>query len=232
LACPHRIGKIDVNVKKGDRDVPRRRLSTPGPTPKTHNNNDPGVISRKSNLKQVTMSMSMPFFLDSSTLSIFYSDEQISSLSLPAKKYRIHISNLLANIAVETLSEEFDWDIYDIVMDPSVGNRASSTQCWLKNPSHEREVDDFVQRWNEKAFKGSIIQCVKEEDELELCNKFQFGRCSKSSDECHWEHVPCTADGTCSLTCPYGHELGMKPERNSPNSKSNFLLIKYSNRIL
>jgi hypothetical protein len=62
LAAPHRIGKIDVDVKKGDRDVPRRRSRTPGPTLKSDSdNNNPGVISKKSNLKQVTMSMSMAF---------------------------------------------------------------------------------------------------------------------------------------------------------------------------
>jgi hypothetical protein len=64
LASPHRIGQIDVNVKKGDRTMPRRRSLTPGPTPRTHNNNNPEVTPKKSNLKQVTMSMSMPFFLE------------------------------------------------------------------------------------------------------------------------------------------------------------------------
>jgi len=165
--------------------------------------------------------MSTPFFFNSSVLSIFYSDEQISCLSLPLKKYRIHVTNLPANTDAETLSEEFDWDIYDIVMDPSTANRALPTQCWLKNANNEREVDDFVRRWNRKTVGVSIIQCEKEEDEFELCNKFQFGRCPKSSDVCHWEHVPCTARGTCSSTCPYGHELGMKPEHDSSNSKSN-----------
>ncbi len=157
--------------------------------------------------------------MNSSILSIFYSDEQISCLSLPAKKHRIHITNLPANIDAETLSEKFTWDIYDIVMDPLAGHQASPTQCWLKNPFNEKEVNDFVQRWNRKTIGESIIQCEKEEDELELCNKFQFGRCSKSSDECHWEHVPCTAEGTCSLTCPYGHKFGVKSKHNSSNSK-------------
>jgi len=113
-------------------------------------------------------------------------------------------------------------------MDSSVSEPASLTQCWLKNANNETEVDNFVQYWNGKAIGGSIIQCEKEEDELELCNKFQFGQCSKSSDECHWKHVPCTAKGTCSSACPYGHAFGMKLEHDFSNSKSNFQLIKYS----
>ncbi len=233
LNSPHRIGRIDVSVRKGDRDVPRRRSPTPGPTPKTDNNNRSGVISKKSNLKQVTMSMSMPFFLYSSVLSRFcYSDEQITCLNLPEKKYCIHITNLPANIDAETLSDEFNWDIYNIVMDLSVGDWNSPTQCWLKNANDETEVDKFVQDWNRKVIRGSHIQCEKEEDELELCNKFQFGRCQKSSNECHWEHVPCTAQGNCASTCPYGHEFGMKLKGDPPIGKSKFQLIKYNSRIL
>jgi hypothetical protein len=201
--------------------------------PKTDNNNHSGVISKKFNLKQVTMSMSMSFFLYSSVLSrCCCSDEQITCLNLPVKKYCIHITNLPANIDAETLSEKFNWDIYNIVMDPSVGDRASSTQCWLKNVDHESELDGFIRYWNMKVIRGSIIQCEKEEDALELCNKFQFGRCRKSSGECHWEHVECTAQGNCASTCPYGHKFGMKPERDSPIGKSNFQFIKYNSRIL
>ncbi|CAF3452662.1 unnamed protein product [Rotaria sp. Silwood1] len=120
----------------------------------------------------------------------------------------------------ETLSEIFDWDIYDIIMDPFASDPISSTQCWLKNANHEREVDDFVQRWNGESIEESIIQCEKEEDALELCNKFRIGRCQKSRDECHWDHILCTAEGTCASTCPYGHKLGMKSEHDSPSSIS------------
>jgi hypothetical protein len=117
-------------------------------------------------------------------------------------------------------------------MNPPLDGQALSMQCWLKNANDEREVDNFVRRWNKKAISGSIIQCEKEEDELELCNKFQFGRCRMSNDECHWEHVPCTAEGTCSSACSYGHEAGMKSEHDPSNGESNFQLIEYSNRIL
>ncbi len=170
--------------------------------------------------------------MNSSISSVFCSDEHISYLRLPEKKYCIHITNLPPNIDAETLSAEFYWDIYDIVMDPSARDQALKTQCWLKNANNEREVDDFVKRWNRKTVMGSIIQCDKEEDKLELCNKFQYGRCQKNGDDCHWEHVPCTAQNTCSSTCPYGHKFGMKSEYDSPKSKPNFQLIKYSNRVL
>ncbi len=234
LASPHRIGRIDVSVKKGERNMPRRRSPTPGPTPKTqnNNNNNSGLILKKSNLKQVTMSMCIIFVLNSIILSGFYSDEQISRLELPAIKYCIHITNLPVNIDAETLSDEFVWDIYDIVMDPSISDQASPRQCWLKNPNSEGEVDDFVKRWNRKVISGSSIQCEKQEDALELCNQFQLGRCQKTSDVCHWEHVPCTAEGTCSSICPYGHKFGMKAEHDSRNSKSNLKLLKYNYRNL
>ncbi|CAF3919413.1 unnamed protein product [Rotaria sp. Silwood1] len=153
-------------------------------------------------------------------------DEQVSCLSLPAKKYRIHITNLPANIDAEILSQEFDWDIYDIVMNSSNNDRALSTECWLKNTNDEREVDNFVQRRNGRSIRGSIIQCEKEEDEIEFCNKFQFGLCEKSSDECHWEHIPCTANGTCSSTCPYGHACGMKTVHDFLNMTSTDYRIK------
>ncbi|CAF4214561.1 unnamed protein product [Rotaria sp. Silwood2] len=207
LHSPHRIEGIDVNVKKDNRNYFRRSSPTPEPTPKIDKNNTE-VGPKKSNLKQVTM------------------NEQVSCLSLPAKKYLIHITNLPANIDVETLSQEFDWDIYDIVMDPSINDRALSTQCWLKNANDEREVDNFVQSRNGRSIRGSIIQCEKEEDEIEFCNKFQFGQCEKSSDECHWEHISCTAKGTCSLICPYGHSIGMKTVHDSPNTKSTDYRIK------
>jgi hypothetical protein len=160
--------------------------------------------------------------LNSSSLYIFYPDKQISSLNLPERKYCINITNLSVNIDAEVLSERFEWYICDIVMDTSVSNPASLTQCWLKNANNERVVDNFVQHWNGKVIGGSIIKCE---------NKFQFGQCSKSSDECHWKHVPCTAKGTCSSACPYGHAFGMKSKHDSSNSKSNFQLIKYSIRI-
>ncbi|CAF1284838.1 unnamed protein product [Rotaria sordida] len=200
LDSPHCIGGIDVNVKKDNRNFFRRRSTTPGATPNTAKN-DIEVRPKKSNLKQVTM------------------NEQISCLSLPAKKYRIHVTNLPANIDAETLSQEFDWDIYDIVMDPSTNDRALPAECWLKNANDEREVNSFIQSRNGRSIRGSIIQCEKEEDEIELCNKFQFGLCEKSSDECHWEHIRCTAMGTCSSICPYGHPFGMKTGHDSPNNR-------------
>ena len=59
-------------------------------------------------------------------------------------------------------------------MDPSTDDRASPTQCRLKNANNEREVDNFIQEWNQQSIQGSVILCEKEEDEIEFCNKFQF----------------------------------------------------------
>ncbi|CAF0765289.1 unnamed protein product [Adineta steineri] len=197
LDSPHQIKSIDVSVEKNNRDMQHRQSFAPEPTFNTQNNNNTGVVPQKSNLKQVTM------------------NERVACLNLPEKRYRIRITNLPNNIDAETLSEALDWDICDIVMIPSVGDRTSSAQCWLKNPNNKGEVDHFIQRWNGKPFKGFTIECNKEEDELELCNKFQFGQCQKTSTNCDWEHIICTANGACASTCPYGHSSGMKSQDTS-----------------
>ena len=107
--------------------------------------------------------------------------------------------------------------MYDIVMAPSDG------ECWLKNANDEIEIDNFIKRWNGKNFKESKLYCEKKEDELELCSRFQFGKCDKSDDKCNWDHIPCTVQGNCPSTCPYGHDLGVKSEHESQISKSNRL---------
>ncbi len=146
-------------------------------------------------------------------------------MSLPEKKYRIHIKNLYSDTEAEALSDRFAWDIYDIVMNPRATGKSSPTECWLKNATGEREVDTFIQQWNGKNVCGSNIECEKEEDELELCNKFQYGRCVKTEERCHWEHIKCTAHGKCAATCPYGHPAGMKAERPDADSKSHLSLM-------
>lgn len=154
-----------------------------------------------------------------------YSDEQVSYLRLPQKRYRIHITNLPIDTDAEKLSDKFEWDICDIVMDPSVGDRSSSLQCWLKNANNEKEVDDFIRRWNNRVLSDTnrtTIQCEKEEDDLELCKNNRVGRCSQSAKDCHWEHIKCTAENNCASACPYGHELDVKAESNSRNSKLHF----------
>ncbi|CAF1406093.1 unnamed protein product, partial [Rotaria sordida] len=155
LHSPHRIGEIDVNVKKDTRNVFHGSSATSESTPKIAKNNIE-VGPKKANLKQVTM------------------NEQISCLSLPGKKYRIHITNLSANIDAETLSQELDWDIYDIVMNPSTNDRALSTECWLKNANDEREVNSFVQNMNGRSIRGSVIQCEKEEDDIEFSTSTDY----------------------------------------------------------
>ncbi|CAF1018586.1 unnamed protein product [Adineta steineri] len=209
LDMPHRIGPIDVTVEKGDRDMQGRWSFAAKPTFNTQNNNNTGAVPKKSNLK-VTMS------------------EQVACLNLPERRYRIHITNLPRNTDAGSLSEAFEWDIYDIVMNPSVGDRTSSAQCWLKNAIDEEEVDNFIRRWNRKIFMEFTIECNKEEDELELCNKFQFGRCRKNSTDCDWEHITCTANGACASTCPYGHPFGMK---SRDTSRSNIRTTNTNYRV-
>ncbi|UJR16960.1 hypothetical protein I4U23_003858 [Adineta vaga] len=196
LDAPHRIGKIDVYVKKGDRTMTRKRSPTPGRSV-IHDNNNTLVMPKKPAMKQVTI------------------NSEVSCFKLPKTRYCIHIKGLPNNIDSEILSQNFDWDICDLLMDTLFEDGTSQTQCWLKNANDEKEVDDFIKRWNEKKIDGLVIHCEKEEDELELCNKFQYGRCGKNDDYCHWEHITCTANGNCASTCPYGHPSGMKSENRS-----------------
>ena len=136
-------------------------------------------------------------------------DDEVSFFTLPEKVYCIHITNLPHDIDSETLSDRFDWDVYDIVMNPSDNDLSVKTECWLKNTNGEDEIDKFIRRWNRKSIDGSIIQCEKKEDQFEFCTNFQIGQCRYDAD-CYWDHIPCTANGTCASTCPYGHEQGMK----------------------
>jgi hypothetical protein len=193
--------------------VPRGRSPTPEPAPTTNNTNFSTQKSKAPNAKGVKISMSIYFFVITFNycLFVFYSDEQISCLNLPSTKHCIHITNLPMHIDAETLSDEIVWDIHDIVMNPP------TRECWLKNPRDESEANEFIKDWNGRAIKGSIIKCTKKEDQRELCNKFQFGLCTKTGADCHWEHVPCTAKGNCGTTCRYGHEIGMKSEKNFSN---------------
>ena len=148
-------------------------------------------------------------------------DDTVECMHIPAKRYRVHITNLPNDINAEELSREFTWSIYDIVMAPSDNYRKA--ECWLKH-DNERAINNFITEWHEKSIHKSVIRCEKEEDELELCNKFQFGQCTYGND-CHWEHIKCTADGTCASTCPYGHEKGVKSEHNHPNGIDQFQCV-------
>ena len=179
-----------------------------------------GTEPKSFNKKGVTIGMPPSLFLQFRVFLFRYQDENPVCMSLPETKYHIYIKNLPSNIEVEVLSDRFAWDIYDIVMNPSPIGKLLSTECWLKNANDENEVNAFIQRWNGKNIGGSIIECKKEEDELELCNKFRYGRCTKTGNRCHWEHIECTANGKCMSTCPYGHPAGMKAERPIVDSKS------------
>ena len=193
LHSPHRIGDIDVTVTAGDRYPPKTVRRKEKPTPAA-SKTSVDVTVKKADLKPEP------------------------GAHVPRKVYCVHITGLPLNIDAETLSDEFNWNIFDIVMDPCVNGRLTSTQCWLKNPRNEREVDDFVQDWNQVRIGNSTLTCVKQEDEPELCDRYQSGRCTQGGN-CYWVHEPCTANGTCSESCPYGHVRGEKPENYRSNRK-------------
>ncbi|CAF1416937.1 unnamed protein product [Adineta ricciae] len=187
LDCPHCIGDVDVEVKKGNRRSLMQEKTTITES-----------IPRKSSLKQVKM------------------NDTVACIYIPEKRYRVHITNLPNDINAEELSREFTWSIYDIVMAPSDNYFNRKAECWLKYADNERVINNFITKWHEKSIHQSVIHCEKEEDELELCNKFQFGQCTQDND-CHWEHIKCTANGTCASTCPYGHEKYVKSEHSYLN---------------
>jgi hypothetical protein len=128
----------------------------------------------------------------------------------PAKVYCIHIENLAPKIDADSLSHEFNWPIYHILMLPVANESWLPTECWLKSVNSEQSADDFVKEWNGKIIFGYRIKCSYEEDTKDLCKFFQCGLCDKE-DDCEWEHIMCPANRTCSSPdCPYGHDKGVK----------------------
>ncbi|CAF3736525.1 unnamed protein product [Rotaria sordida] len=194
---PHEINNISVNIKKGHRHS-FNGSSDSNESLTTANNNNQTTTPRKSILK-------VNF------------DSQISSLCLPEPKYCIHIKDLPTDVDAERLSVEFNWSIYDILMGSTLDDQSSSMECWLKSPDNQAQIDEFIQNSKQRKINGSIIQCEKEEDQLELCKFFRTGQCEKPDDNCHWAHVKCTANGTCSRDCPYGHVKGLKMENVTTN---------------
>jgi hypothetical protein len=138
------------------------------------------------------------------------SDPQISSVNIPKKIYCIYIKNLPSDATADILSKKFNWPIFDILMDSSLDNQSLPIQCWLKNINESNTAQRFVQRWNGQIISGLKIACEVEEDKLELCKEFRLGKCTKTSDECDWLHIMCTANAKCSKDCPFGHTAGMK----------------------
>ncbi|CAF1659539.1 unnamed protein product, partial [Adineta ricciae] len=194
LASPHRVRQVDVDVKIGERNMTARQF--PADTQENELND---AFEAKPKYRPPRSNVTI--------------NEEVSSFTLPDQLYCIHITNLPRGIDAETLSKTFDWDVYDILMNPCDNDLSVKTECWLKNANGEEEIDNFIRRWNRKSIDGLIIQCEKKEDQFELCTKFQIGQCGYGAN-CYWDHIPCTANGTCASACPYGHEQGMKTVPN------------------
>ena len=109
--------------------------------------------------------------------------------------------------------------MYKIVFNAAEIRPSAPKECWLKASHDQRALENFVQRWQGKEIQGSVIHCEKEEDELELCNFDRLGKCRNSAEDCLWEHVECTARGSCASTCRYGHQRGVKYEKDYAPSK-------------
>ena len=143
----------------------------------------------------------------------------------PAKVYCINIANLPPKIDAESLSKEFNWPIYYILMRPVVDEQSPPTECWLRGVNSEQIADEFVKKWSEKIIFGYRIKCSYEEDTKDLCKYFRFGQCYQK-DACQWEHIMCPVNRTCSfLDCPYGHDKGVKTTQ-IPNGKLGLKLLE------
>jgi hypothetical protein len=130
-----------------------------------------------------------------------------------AKIYCIHIANLPPKIDGESLSKEFNWPIYYILLRPVVDEQSPPTECWLRAVNSEQIADDFVNEWNEKTIFGYRIKCYYEEDTKDLCKYFRFGKCHQKVG-CQWEHTMCPSNRACSSPdCPYGHDIGVRTTR-------------------
>ena len=133
-------------------------------------------------------------------------------MHLPKKIYCIHITNLARNADAEILSKKFGYSIGNILINSPSDNQSLPIECWLKSNDELEVAKNFKQHWNGQLVLGSQIVCEIEEDKLELCMTFRIGRCRPKNGTCDWEHIKCTANGTCSKDCRYGHEEGVKPE--------------------
>ena len=72
----------------------------------------------------------------------------------PTKVYCINIANLPPKIDGESLSKEFNWPIYHILMRSVADEQSPPTECWLKSVNSEQIADDFVKEWNGKLIFG------------------------------------------------------------------------------
>jgi hypothetical protein len=117
--------------------------------------------------------------------------------------------NLPSNASAELLSKKFSWDLDRILINAPI-NPSSSIECWLKGFDELEDAEEFVEFWNGQMILRSKIECEVAEDKLEFCYKFRIGQCPRTSEDCDWEHIMCTANGKCSNDCLYGHEGGMK----------------------
>ncbi|CAF4950559.1 unnamed protein product, partial [Rotaria magnacalcarata] len=198
LNQPHELNNILVDIKKGDQHLSTVNSDLYESLPKTNNYKEIAP-QKKSNLKVKI-------------------DPKISSLYLPERIYCVRIKNLPINIDAERLSVELNWPIYNILMgSPTDDDQSPSMECWLKSPDDQEKIDEFIRNSKQRTINRSIIQCEKEEDQLELCRFFRIGTCDKHDDICNWVHIKCTARGTCSRDCPYGHGKGEKTEYSTVN---------------
>lgn len=104
-------------------------------------------------------------------------------------------------------------------MNSPINNQSSPIECWLKGLDDQDRIEEFLENSNPIKVNGSIVEIAKMEDQLELCKFFRWGECGKADDMCDWVHIKCTAGGSCSSNCPYGHRKGSKKENQIENSK-------------
>ncbi len=137
-------------------------------------------------------------------------DPEISTVNMQKIIYCVHVTNLPSNADAEFLSRKFNWPMGNILMNSPTDNSSSPIECWLKGFNELQAAREFIKDWDEQRILGLRINCDIKDDRLELCNKFRTGECSKTNEVCDWEHIPCTANGKCSMDCLYGHKEGMK----------------------
>ncbi|CAF4705391.1 unnamed protein product [Rotaria socialis] len=196
LDRPHIINRVPVSIEKGDRDLSTSGLNSNENYPTTNN------------FTTATNNLNMKFA----------TDLHISPPYPQEVKYCIHIKNLPMSIDAETLSIALNWSINDIVMKQSIDGQSSSTECWLKGLDDQEKINKFILNSKQRTIHESIIRWEKEEDKMDLCEYFRTGRCERFDDECHWLHVKCTKNDTCSTDCPYGHAKGIKSEHSTLNN--------------
>ena len=136
-------------------------------------------------------------------------------MSAPLEINSIHITDLPGDVYAGELATIFQWPVDCIVMKALPDNSLTCRECWLIDKKNELTCSEISESWSRHASRKDMINCTQEPITLELCRFFRNGECKEQN--CDWEHQLCTARGSCSSSCPFGHLRGSRKTGDMPS---------------